>query len=99
MDMQPERHQDEIDRAMCRNSVRCGSPLEADVRAKFYFIVGVGETDREQKLDAYIASQKGSAFYSGSFTPSRPECPGRLDTMTLTPEEFDAIADGSVRFE
>ena len=67
---------DEIGRALFRNGVRPGSPLEADIRARAYSIwgseSGVGATDarsRDRKMDAYIAERKGTPAFAGSFIP------------------------------
>ena len=66
---------DEIGRAMSRNGVRRGSPLEADLRARAYDIwhgsgPGVGAADarnRDRKMDAYIAERKGTRAFADSF--------------------------------
>ena len=67
---------DEIYRALSRNGVRPGSPLEADIRARAYSIwgsgSGVGATDarsRDRKMDTYIAERKGTPAFAGSFIP------------------------------
>ncbi len=67
---------DEIYRALSRNGVRPGSPLEADIRARAYSIwgsgSGVGATDarsRDCKMDAYIRGRKGTPAFAGSFIP------------------------------
>jgi len=65
--MTPNLSGDEIGRAMSRNGVRRGSPLEADIRARAYSIWGSGSgvdaTDarsRDRKMDTYIAERKGT---------------------------------------
>jgi len=67
---------DEIYRALSRNGVRPGSPLEADIRARAYSIWGSGSgvdaTDarsRDRKMDTYIAERKGTPAFAGSFIP------------------------------
>ena len=74
--MTPNLSGDEIGRAMSRNGVRRGSPLEADIRARAYSIwgsgSGVGATDarsRDRKMDTYIAERKGTPAFAGSFIP------------------------------
>jgi hypothetical protein len=103
----PSSPGDEIDRAMQRNAVNHGSRLEADIRANAYFILGVGATDRDKKLDVFIAQQRGDPKYADSFMPQRVPAAGtrrvaRADVTTpRTPsrEVFEAIAAGKATVE
>jgi hypothetical protein len=88
---------DEVDRAVARNGVRPGSTLELDVRKNIFLITGAGPIGRAEKLDEFIASQKGDPAYADSFVaPNRPKerVPPRRDVLTPDREEFSAIAAG-----
>ena len=88
---------DEIGRAMSRNGVRRGSPLEADIRARAYSIwgsgSGVGATDarsRDRKMDAYIAERKGTPAFADSFIPE-------ASTTRIPMSNQDAILRTDIR--
>jgi len=88
---------DEIYRALCRNGVRPGSPLEADIRARAYSIwgsgSGVGATDarsRDRKMDTYIAERKGTPAFADSFIPE-------ASTTRIPMSNQDAILRTDIR--
>ena len=97
---------DEIDRALARNGVRSGSPLEANVRARAYFIwgsaVAISATkpgDLGRKLDIYIADQRSNPMFADSFNSTEPKVRiprGDLDKLR---ENFADIAAGRVLVE
>jgi len=98
---------DEIDRALARNGVRSGSPLESNVRARAYFIwgsaVAISATkpgDLGRKMDIYIAEQRSNPAFADSFVSSGPKVVriprGDLDKLR---ENFADIAAGRVLVE
>jgi hypothetical protein len=89
---------DEIDRAVRRNSVQPGSPLEKLVRQNFFNIVGTSEEKRDAKLDAFIVEQSANPLYADSLVSRRPpqkEKP-KIDPLNLSREQFEAIAAGKL---
>jgi hypothetical protein len=58
--------------------------------------VGLGETDRDEKLDKFIAQQRGNPAFSEGFVPSRPAQQRKpsLDTLNLSREQFDDLVAG-----
>ena len=95
---------DEISRAMSRNGVHRGSPLERHIRARAYDIwygwLGAEcseSKDRDVRMDEYIRDQKDNLEFMGSFMPDAPEKRiAMTDQQALFNADINKIARGEI---